>query len=247
MEVKKKDLDKIIISSNEKMGKIIEWAKEHEDIIFDEDGIFMLPMKQGLVCLEEEDIDFTFKLMHDGNICITVYMGRYDIPTFMFLVNARMGRESVMETDNQDGLIHSMKFFGPQDELKQAAMKFLIAKDMTAHKETIKLFSLMAFMAYYEEIVEVDENQKERRDRRSARALRQNGQPLPLWKKTYVVKDFDEKNLRLPGEPRRYTKPDHEVGVRGHWRKLKSGKKTWIREHVNYKGKGEKKPKTYKA
>lgn len=74
----------------------------------------------------------------------------------------------------------------------------------------------MMFAAHYEKIIEVDESQTKRRTKHEAKKLRKRAdQPIPLFRKTYVVKEIDEKELMQYGEKRHYTKPDKEVQVRG--------------------------------
>ena len=67
----------------------------------------------------------------------------------------------------------------------------------------------------------------------------------PLHTRTYVIGgDFTE---ALPKLKRTYTKPDHEFGVRGHYRRYKSGKTVWIPPHIRYKGRTPGKGNTYIA
>ena len=51
------------------------------------------------------------------------------------------------------------------------------------------------------------------------------------------MEEFDRASLPKPEQAKRgYTKPDHEVSVRGHLRRYKSGKVVWIQPSVRYKG-----------
>ena len=45
--------------------------------------------------------------------------------------------------------------------------------------------------------------------------------------------------MRLPDQKRTYTKPEHEVSVRGYMRHYKSGKSVWIEPFTKYRGKGK--------
>lgn len=96
----------------------------------------------------------------------------------------------------------------------------------------------MCFMTYYRETVKIED--KGRRTKRQAKALRKDvTKPLPLIRKQYVIEEVDSKVLRLPDQKRTYTKPEHEVSVRGYMRHYKSGKSVWIEPFTKYRGKGK--------
>jgi len=81
---------------------------------------------------------------------------------------------------------------------------------------------------------------KGRRTKRQAKALRKDvAKQLPLIRKQYVIEEVDSKVLRLPDQKRTYTKPEHEVSVRGYMRHYKSGKSVWIEPFTKYRGKGK--------
>ena len=55
-----------------------------------------------------------------------------------------------------------------------------------------------------------------------------------LYTRTYVI-DSDLMD-ELPKPVKRHAKPDHEYGVRGHYRRYKSGKVAWVHPHIRCKG-----------
>ena len=114
----------------------------------------------------------------------------------------------------------------------------VMAMDNTHLKEALKYHALMCFMTYYRETVKIED--KGRRTKRQAKALRKDvTKPLPLIRKQYVIEEVDSKVLRLPDQKRTYTKPEHEVSVRGYMRHYKSGKSVWIEPFTKYRGKGK--------
>lgn len=114
----------------------------------------------------------------------------------------------------------------------------VMAMDNTHLKEALKYHALMCFMTHYREMVKIED--KGRRTKRQAKALRKDvTKPLPLIRKQYVIEEVDSKVLRLPDQKRTYTKPEHEVSVRGYMRHYKSGKSVWIEPFTKYRGKGK--------
>lgn len=109
--------------------------------------------------------------------------------------------------------------------------------DDTCRKEARKYHALMLFMAYYREEVKV-EQRIERRPAKHKKKKRTAQVRQPLIRRIYTVTDFDSTALVKPEQAKRgYTKPDHEVNVRGHLRRYKSGKVVWVKPSVKYKGK----------
>lgn len=129
-------------------------------------------------------------------------------------------------------------------KIRMVAPKFynmmmqVMAMDNTHLKEALKYHALMCFMTHYREMVKIED--KGRRTKRQAKALRKDvTKPLPLIRKQYVIEEVDSKVLRLPDQKRTYTKPEHEVSVRGYMRHYKSGKSVWIEPFTKYRGKGK--------
>lgn len=119
----------------------------------------------------------------------------------------------------------------------QELLSVLLSMDDTCRKEARKYHALMLFMAYYREEVKV-EQRVERRPAKHKKKKRTAQVRQPLIRRIYTVTDFDSTALVKPEQAKRgYTKPDHEVNVRGHLRRYKSGKVVWVKPSVKYKGK----------
>ena len=119
----------------------------------------------------------------------------------------------------------------------------------TVEKAALKYHALMLFMAHYREVIPIEETRLPPQTQHKSKKKKRQGKPkaVPLIKKTYVLSEeiTSEQLRRLPGEKRPYTKPDHEVSVRGYRRRYKSGKVVWVKPSVRYKDRGAKQGKDY--
>jgi len=225
--VNKKDCDRIVVESNAKMEKVIQWYLANQNWLDAEE--FRAPLEYGCIELREEGLEVVFQSISDTTVQIEVYTLGLPIPTFSF---------EYYPDDRKSGNIE----YPPHlSELNRQNLEFLLRIDNTVFKESIKYHSLMMFAAYYEEIVVADESKTKQRNKREIRRLKRNTRgPVSLARRVYVVSDFAESDLRrLPGQKRSYTKPTHEVGVKGHFRTLRSGKKVWVKPCTKYKDKGD--------
>lgn len=231
--MKKDELDRIIVGSNEKMEKIIMWYLDNQSWI--DKAEFRPPMDTGLIILEEEGIEVTFE-SKPPVVELDVYPDSVSVPAMTYDYNPK-----TKEYSNYRFPAHL-----PKEKLQ--ILRAVSKVDRTDYKEAIKYHSLMMFAAHYEQIIEADDSQTKRRTKHEAKKLRKKAdQPLPLFRKTYVVKEIDEKRLTQYGEKRHYTKPDREVQVRGFFRTSKTGMVSWVRPFSRYKEKGNKKSKEYKV
>lgn len=232
--MKKQDLDRIIVKTNAGMTEIINWYLANKDWLSEEE--FHSPMDSGLIVMEEEHIDISFEVRPDGLVDMAVYPEHILIPVMTWVydpVSTRMTEH---------------KFTRAKTKEHDTMLRVILQFDNTDFKESIKFHALMMFAAHYEEIVEIDEKQSVRRTRHEAKKLRKNPkQPLNLIKKTYIIRDFSPADLHKFGEKRKYTKPDHEVQVRGYYRQYKSGKKVWVKPFSRYKDNGGRQRKEYKV
>ncbi len=232
--MKKQDYDRIIVKTNDRMTEIINWYLANRDWLKDEE--FHAPMDSGLIVMEEEGLDISFESLPTGLVSMGVYPAHIDEAAMTWLYNPVTGEMT--------GHQFPAKLWHQKEKL----LKIVFEVDNTDVKESIKYHALMMFAAHYEEIVEVDEQRSVRRTRHEAKKLRKKpGQPLNLVKKTYVVKDFSPDTLHRYGEKRKYTKPDHEVQVRGYYRNTKNGKRVWVKPFSRYKDIGNKQRKEYKV
>lgn len=232
--MKKADFDRIIVETNERMSQIIVWWQTNRPWLSEED--FNAPMESGLIVMKEEGIDIGFESRDDGLVTISVYPAHIEEAAMQFELNPI--------TTTMSGHRFANKMRNQEEQL----LKIVFEVDNTDVKESVKYLALMQFATHYEEIIQIDEKQSVRRTRHEAKRLRKNPKkPLNLVKKTYVIKEFSPSDLHRFGEKRGYTKPDHEVQVRGFYRMMKSGKKVWVKPFSRYKDKGNKQPKEYKV
>ncbi len=222
--VNRKTADRIIVKSNARMKMVLDWYYENKHWLDREP--FLAPMESGVVELCEEQIEFTFENTR-GVVEIAIYPTVqpnipasiiFDyIPEQMDIANRRVAPELV--------------------EPKRLALDLVLRYDKTPEKEARKYHALMLFMAYYREEVKV-EQRIERRPAKHKKKKRTAQVRQPLIRRIYTVTDFDSTALVKPEQAKRgYTKPDHEVNVRGHLRRYKSGKVVWVKPSVKYKGK----------
>lgn len=227
------ECDRIIVESNAKMQKVLDWYFANKEWLDKEE--FRAPIESGCIVLQEEGIDVTFEDKGGGVVEMAVYATKI--------------REPVLTFDYRPAgqKIGNYRFPTTLKPERRALLQMTLQIDRTDWKESIKYHALMLFAAYYQDIVVVDEKKNRLRTRHEAKKLRRKtGQPLQLVKKTYVLTDFEVKELRKHGEKRAYTIPDHEVAVRGYYRTSKTGKRVWVRPFSRYKDKGNKRNKDYK-
>ena len=232
MEAKKEALDKIIVKDNARMQQIIDWYLANQNYL--EAQPFVMPFRQGLVCLKEENLEFSFEAFSDTDVLFKIY-GMPDGKDVL-LVAFRYNPEKDIITETRWPNIMPGRL---------AFMKGIMAADNTCKKEAFKYRVLMYYAAYYKNEVVVDKKQEKRLDKHTRNTLKKKGTKIPLVRNTYILEPNAE-SLKKPADPekkRHYEKPDHEVTVRGYVRK--NG--TVVAPYSRYKDKGKSEPKTYKA
>lgn len=240
-EIPKDALDRIIVKDNARMGQIIDWYKEN--MAYLEAQPFKMPFPSGLVCLKEENIEFSFQAWTGHQVLIKVYVisdqkehQGQSIGVCAFLYDTE--EDVIIETRYPKGL----------PEKRLAILKMMLATDQTCTKEAFKFRVLMFYAVYYENEVVVDKAQEKPHTRAMKRAIKRAGNPnipVPLVRSTYVINPEAKtpKKIGNSGEKRSYQKPDHEVKVKGYRRR--NG--TWVEPYVRYKDRAPGTPKTYKA
>lgn len=222
--MKKSDYDQIIINKNEKMAEIIMWYQDNQKWLDDEE--FYAPLENGCIVMKEEDLDIIFESKGDI-VEISVYFDYLDRKIFSY------------DYDPKTHKCSNHRYQADISQERREKLKKLLQIDYMDVKEAIKYHSLMKFAAHYKENIIVDESKNVTRTKHEAKKLRKNAnQPLPLVRKTYIVYDFDAKELKECKEKRGYTKPDREVSVRGFYRRSKTGKKSWVKPFTRYRKSG---------
>lgn len=221
----RKSADRIIVRSNARMKLVIDWYYENKSWLDREE--FRAPMETGVVELQEEMLEFTFE-NKNGGVEIAVFpLEKPFLPAVL-----------TFQYDPKTQEISKRRFADHLTDERKGMLAIVLGFDRTDWKEALKYHALMQFMTYYHEIVEVGERKVNssvsvKRQKRS-----KSRRPQPLIKRTYIIRDFDAATLARPdGIKRPYTKPEHEVNVRGYLRRYKSGKTVWVKPCVKYKGK----------
>lgn len=217
--------DRIIVKSNERMQMVIDWFYENKEWLDREK--FRAPMESGVIELQGEMLEFTFE-NKNGIVEITIY------PT----LHPNIPASIVFDYDPAQQQISNRRVASHLPDAKRELLNLVMLQDRTDQKEALKYHALMQFMTYYHEVVRVESQkvnpvpQKRKGKKHSHRKV------LPLIRKSYIVDDFDKDALVKPeGIKRKYTKPEHEVNVRGYLRHYKTGKVVWVNPSVRYKGK----------
>lgn len=232
-EAPKAALDRIIVKDNARMQQIIDWYLANRDYL--ESQPFVMPFIQGLVCLQEEMLEFSFEAFSESEVLFKIYGVPHGKDVLLVAFTYDPVKDIITETRWPNNI--------PPSRLE--TMKGIMAADKTCKKEAFKYRVLMFYSAYYKNEVIVDTKQEKRLDKHTRKALKRKGQKIPLVRNTYVL-DPNAESLKKPADPdkkRHYEKPDHEVKVKGYRRK--NG--TWVAPYSRYKDKGNGGPKTYKA
>ena len=228
-----KTADRIIVKSNERMEMVLGWYFDNSEWLDREP--FPFSMEKGIVELKEENVEFTFE--KKANIVeIVVYA----------TLEPRTAAVVSFDYDPNTDKIANRKVdpSGVLTGVKLAELSLLVSMDNMCWKEAQKYRALMLFMSHYREYVSAEKRVSKRppKQKKKGRAAKR---PQPLVSRVYLLTDFQAEDLHGPEMMKRhYTKPDHEVSVRGYYRHYKSGKTVWVRPSVRYKGKSQK-PKEY--
>lgn len=229
----KNKIDRIIVKSNAKMQMVLDWYFANFDRLDREP--FLAPMEAGIVELQEEQIEFTFE--KKGNVVeIVVYVtAKPRVPAVVSFDYDPTTTQILNRKVDPSGLLKGTKLM---------ELSFLVSMDDMCRKEAQKYHSLMLFMSHYREYVSAEKRVTKRpiKQKKKGRAAKR---PQPLISRVYLLTDFQAEDLHgAETMKRNYTKPDHEVSVRGYYRHYKSGKTVWVRPSIRYKGKN-KQPKEY--
>lgn len=217
--------DRIIVKSNSRMQMVLDWYFENKSWL--DKAEFHAPLESGIIELREEQIKVTFE--NKGNVVelSIVPMLKPNLPPIV-----------IFDYDPQTWMASNYRFAPHLPKAKQDALQLVIQFDNTDKKEALKYHTLTLFMTYYQEIITVDERRAFETKNGKKNQKKGSQKPKPVIRKFYSIQSFDKDALPKPeGVKRPYTKPEHEVNVRGFLRRYKSGKTVWIKPSVRYKGK----------
>ena len=218
--------NKIIIDTNEKVEKIIDWYEQNKDWLDAEE--FRIPIPSALVELPEEDIKFYYE--SEGVFArLHLYMAG------VYVCNYRY--------DPKSQKIGELIFPATLSKEKRKAAQMILAADRTPYKEALKFHSLMCFATHYRNCIEATEQKEKHISSRHKKRIQRSGGTTPLIT-TYRI---DSRPIPAhPGAKRQYTKPTEQVSVRGFYRTTKTGKRVWVRPFTKYNGNSGNN-KTYKV
>jgi hypothetical protein len=129
--------NKIIIDTNEKVEKIIDWYEQNKDWLDAEE--FRIPIPSALVELPEEDIKFYYE--SEGVFArLHLYMAG------VYVCNYRY--------DPKSQKIGELIFPATLSKEKRKAAQMILAADRTPYKEALKFHSLMCFVTHYRNCIE---------------------------------------------------------------------------------------------
>lgn len=225
--------DRIIVKSNARMQLVLDRYFENFNWLDREK--FLAPMESGVVELCEEQVEFTFESKGSFAEIVVYVTTKPNLPPIV-----------AFDYDPETTEIRNRRVApaGSQTAVDLELLNVLVMSDNMCRKEAQKYHALMLFMTHYREVVKV-EQRTEHRPAKSKKKGRHIRRPQPLIRRIYTLGDFQPEDLPKPeGAKRKYTKPEHEVNIRGHLRHYKSGKTVWVRPSVRYKGKAGR-PKEY--
>lgn len=213
-------MDKILLS-NDDVDLLFEWRDNHLDYVRNfkpvlKEGCIVLTMKDN----KEEYHREIFKDESDDYYHYTIFVKDLKVHEMLWDKKTKIG--TVLFTK----------------------MQFPNGGEHDYNNTVLSLHaSLMAYMEYYsdkKEYVEV----RQITTTKSKKAKGGNGKksPIKIRKKIYMVR-LTEESIKM--DKRRYERKTEGWNVAGHWRTLKSGKRTWIPSY----SKGDKRnivPKEYK-
>lgn len=214
-----KNCDRIVVESNEKMGKVIKWYQDNQSWI--DELPFHSPIQSALIELREEEIEVFYEPCGDSVMMYIWMMNHTYVCRYLYNPHTK----AIGEPQFPDGLSEEKKFL----------MKTILRGDNTLYKEALKYHSLMCFAAHYENIVEVSEKRNSISKTKARKIARKSGKEVPLYSTVYKLPDNEAIDKAISASPRHYTKPTEAVSVKGHYRTYKSGKRVWVNSFTKYK------------
>lgn len=232
-----KKVDRILVSSNEKMDIVLNWYLANKDQLKELE--FIAPLKKGYVHLREENLGFSFESKGKMvEIIVCVYnpddKDQFIAPIATFTLNP--ANENISNV-----IVHAT---GANKKRMQMVLTF----DNTLYKEATKYLALMSFLIYYREEVEIEEEENVNKTYKKSKPHKPaaGSHSTPFIRRTYVLNKINRKNLKKIDGKGFHNSPSYEFEVRGFYRHYKSGKVVWVDGFTKCKGKGPARNKNYK-
>ena len=229
--IDRNNCDHIVVESNMKMEKVIQWYLSNKSWI--DDIPFRSPIPSALIELREEEIEVFYEPFEDS-VMMYIWMAKH---TYICKYLYNPHTHSIGDPQFPSGLSVERK----------RLMLAILKGDNTLYKEALKYHSLMCFAAHYENVVEVSEKRRNSISKTKAKKIaRKSGREISLYSTVYKLSDSEAIDKAIASAPRHYTKPTEAVSVKGHYRTCKNGKRVWVKPFTKYKDKPNS-GKTYKV
>lgn len=225
--VDRKNCDRIVVESNAKMEKVIQWYLSNKEWI---DNIpFRSPIPSALIELKEEGIDVCYEPDGDS-VMLYIWSKSVNVPNGVYVC-----KYSYNPHTHSIGSPQLAPGLSPE---RERLLKIVLKGDNTLYKEALKYHALMSFAAHYENVVEVSEKRRNSISKTKAKKIaRKSGREVSLYSTVYKLPDNATIDKTIASAPRHYTKPTEAVNVKGHYRTCKSGKRVWVKPFTKYKDK----------
>lgn len=225
-------MDSIFVKSSDDMKRIIDWAKQFGKTNYDEP--FVVPFESVEVKLADEELKFTME--RKGDIfSMTVYCND---SSGEYLAVCGCKTNFSEYNSSKTVIIPGSEWYGGQTPQARQMIKTINTVNRTFDKQIQKFVALMLFAVYYSEEFEKTGTTvttklppKKKKNGKRVKGSTQHS----LCSRRYVISD--EVTGSIPAPKRSYTKCEHEISVRGHKRRYKSGKEVWIKPFKKNVGK----------
>lgn len=206
-------MDRIIVRTNADMQRVIDWSAKLTGVPVN------LVFPEAEVEFVEELSLLKFRDEGQGFVSFELWIHGKENTEYAKLVS---WRSNVEEFTFEDVKIEA-------EGMKKATLGMILAQNNILVKTVGKFRALMLFASYYREEVERTKV-VERRSNPKKRSSRKGSNRRMLTVRKYTVSE--ELLSELPQPKRKYEKHTESFGVRGHYRRYKSGKTVWVRPYT---------------
>ncbi len=222
-------MDKIIIPTDQKTIELNNWFAQNADEIMKRG--FHPPLNEGCIILGQAKVQLNFKVK--GSEVEFFYYERVYGEMSAFSYNL-ITHESALKypEGTPDSAVYNM-----QQGQRLMIQTFLAVMSLLLyHKDSMA-----------ESLIRSKEPDKLPKPQKKAKSKKKKKQPVAHTQRVYVLSNFEPTKAteQVLKTKRKYTKPDTEVQVRGHYRTYPSGKRVWVKPFTKYNGKKNKKDKEY--
>ena len=231
-------MNRIIVRTNKDMDDISDYiVKSVKNALpgWDPEETLQVPFEKGEFCLAEELVNAKFECVDSDTVSFEVFVGRETqyFGKFNLDISDRDGMDRLYFDDESVANRHD-----------ESTDPIYSDKELFYSEIARKWLAVMMLATRYRP--EFERQQRKTEAKKTAKKAKgRRRREKTIYIKQYVLSgDFTSS---LPKIHRSYTKPTQEYGVRGHYRRYKSGKVVWVRPHTKCRGRGEKAESTYIA